>query len=94
MLGSILTKELLQELGRQVGFILGTLSAWMFAQSKAQWDRIGNTCTLETVGSSWVQGMGPLSRVSADLLINWKLGVRMELEGEIPSCPLLGYGPS
>lgn len=52
--GSILTKEGLQELGRNVGFTLGALGAWVYAQSKAQWERGGNRCILETLRSVWV----------------------------------------
>lgn len=52
--GSILTKERLQELGRNEGLTMGTLGAWMSAQSKAQWESCGKRCTLETVVSAWV----------------------------------------
>lgn len=52
--GFILTKEALQELGRNVGFTLFALVAWVYAQSKVQWERGGNRCTLETLGSVWV----------------------------------------
>lgn len=84
MVGSIMTKEVLQELGRHVGFTLGALCVWVFSQSEAEWERGGNRCTLETSGSASVWVMKPLPRVSADFLINWTLGARMELEDDIP----------
>lgn len=54
MVSFVLTKETLQELGEICGIHTGALGAWLIAQSKAQCERGGNRCTLETVGSAWV----------------------------------------
>lgn len=41
--GSIVTKERLQELGRNVGLTTGALGAWVSAPSKVQWERGGKS---------------------------------------------------
>lgn len=90
MVGSVLSKEALQELGGYVRFIFG---AWVFEQSKVQWETGGKCYTLEPVRSAWAWRKGPLPRVSAGILINWTLQVRMESEGEILCWPLLDNVP-
>lgn len=85
MVGSVPIKNILKELLETCGFTLGALGTWVFAQSKVHCKRGGKRCTLETVRSIWAWRKWATSkRQTSDSMINWRLWVKRELEGEIP----------